>query len=43
MPKDTLILIEELFKLFKMQKEFTDILNKRIDLLEQNSFRKVSD
>jgi predicted nucleotidyltransferase len=43
MPKDTLILIEELFKLIKMQKEFTDILNKRIDLLEQNSFRKVSD
>ena len=43
MPKDTLILIEELFTLIKMQKEFTDILNKRIDLLEQNSFRKVSD
>jgi hypothetical protein len=35
MSKETLEMIKELYELLKMQKDFSDILKRRIELLEE--------
>jgi hypothetical protein len=35
MSKETLEMIKELYELIKMQKDFADILKRRIELLEE--------